>query len=219
MIATTSETADPALDARTARSTHRRRRVGPRLSSGSSSRRREPTSERGLYRYTAFGQLYPADATTPEPAIMQPLMWKGRWFSPLAGGIYDVRARQWSPTLGAFLLVDLFELHRADSTPWSWPSESPIRFRDLTGRDPTYLQCQAMATAALQACEQSCSGLLNAVCNYFTGSQDACNTSCDNEYLYQEQACNLTQSPNPRNQYPTGPLRGPCWQGNCYAQP
>jgi hypothetical protein len=43
----------------------------------------------GGYRYTAFGELYPADATTPAPVIDQPLQWKGRWFSPLAG--WDLR--------------------------------------------------------------------------------------------------------------------------------
>jgi RHS repeat-associated protein len=97
----------------------------------------------GGYRYTAFGQLYPADATTPEPAISQPLMWKGRWFSSLAGGIYDVRARQWSPGMGAFLQVDLFSMHDEKSTLWAWAAQSPVRARDPRGRDPIFLtECE-----------------------------------------------------------------------------
>src|SRR5262249_27123868 len=46
----------------------------------------------GGYRYSAFGKSV-EDTTT----ITQPLRWKGRWFSSIAGGIYDVRARQWAP--------------------------------------------------------------------------------------------------------------------------
>jgi len=57
----------------------------------------------GDYRYSAFGQTL-EDTTS----ITQPLRWKGRWFSPVAGGTYDVRARQWSPELGIFLSVDEF---------------------------------------------------------------------------------------------------------------
>ena len=57
----------------------------------------------GGYRYSAFGQT--VEDTT---LITQPLRWKGRWFSPVAGGTYDVRARQWSPELGVFLTVDEF---------------------------------------------------------------------------------------------------------------
>src|SRR3984957_19488087 len=57
----------------------------------------------GGYRYSAFGIGYPADAGTPAAAIQQPLQWKARWASSLAGGVYDVRARQWSPGMAAFL--------------------------------------------------------------------------------------------------------------------
>ena len=135
MLAVNLETADPALGVRSARCTYRKRRVGHRLSWGRSSRRRRLASNPGLYRYTAFGEEYPADATTPAPSISQPLQWKGRWGSSLAGGIYDVRARQWSPGMGAFLQVDGFERHDLRSTLWGWPRQNPGRFRDPSGRD------------------------------------------------------------------------------------
>jgi RHS repeat-associated protein len=85
----------------------------------------------GGYRYTAFGQTV-EDTTT----ITQPLRWKGRWFSPIAGGIYDVRARQWSPEMGAFLAVDEFWAHDSRATLWSWPQQNPPRFSDPKGRGP-----------------------------------------------------------------------------------
>ena len=56
----------------------------------------------GGYRSPAFGGAYPADAQTPAPAIDQALRWKGRWFENVAGGVYEVRARWWSPQMGAF---------------------------------------------------------------------------------------------------------------------
>ena len=63
-------------------------------------------------------------------SITQPLRWKARWWSPVAGGTYDVRARQWSPELGIFLSIDEFEEHHENTTLWGWPGQSPIRFRD-----------------------------------------------------------------------------------------
>jgi len=92
-------------------------------------------SDLGGYRYTAFGEEYPADATTPAASIQQPLQWKGRWFNALASGIYDVRARQWSPGMGAFLSVDGFERQDSRSTLWAWGGQNPVRFTDPTGRD------------------------------------------------------------------------------------
>ena len=69
---------------------------------GNVRRIRDPLGDDlGGYRYTAFGELYAADAATPAPSITQPLQWKGRWASSLAGGVYDVRARQWSPGPGS----------------------------------------------------------------------------------------------------------------------
>jgi RHS repeat-associated protein len=84
----------------------------------------------GGYRYSAFGQTL-EDSTL----INQPLRWKGRWFSPIAGGTYDVRARQWSPELGIFLVIDEFEYHDRKSTLWGWSNQNPLRFRDPSGRD------------------------------------------------------------------------------------
>jgi RHS repeat-associated protein len=84
----------------------------------------------GGYRYSAFGQTLEDTSL-----ITQPLRWKGRWFSPVAGGTYDVRARQWSPELGAFLAVDGYEYHDAKGTLWSWPNQNPARFMDPSGQD------------------------------------------------------------------------------------
>jgi RHS repeat-associated protein len=88
----------------------------------------------GGYRYTAFGELYAADADTPAPSLEQPLQWKGRWFNSLAGGIYDIRARQWSPGMGVFLQIDEFEEHDSNSTLWAWGNQNPARFLDPSGR-------------------------------------------------------------------------------------
>jgi RHS repeat-associated protein len=83
----------------------------------------------GGYRYSAFGQTLEDTSS-----ITQSLRWKGRWFSPVAGGTYDVRARQWSPELGVFLSIDELEKHDAKSTLWGWPGQNPIRFDDPDGR-------------------------------------------------------------------------------------
>jgi RHS repeat-associated protein len=83
----------------------------------------------GGYRYSAFGKTLEDTAL-----INQSLRWKGRWFSSVAGGTYDVRARQWSPELGVFLSVDEFRYHRSRGTLWGWPGQNPIRYRDPTGR-------------------------------------------------------------------------------------
>ena len=83
----------------------------------------------GGYRYSAFGKTIEDTAS-----VAQPLRWKGRWYSPVAGGIYDVRARQWSPELGAFLAIDEYEYHDSESTLWGWPNQNPVRYADPTGR-------------------------------------------------------------------------------------
>jgi RHS repeat-associated protein len=91
--------------------------------------RRPDGSDAGGYRYSAFGTQYAG----PAPAVDQPLRWKGRWWSDF-GGVYDVRARQWSPALGAFTSVDEFQFHDARSTLWGWPNQNPTRYADKTGR-------------------------------------------------------------------------------------
>ena len=83
----------------------------------------------GGYRYTAFGQTK-TDTTT----LAQQLRWKGRWASAVAGGIYDVRARQWAPELGVFLSIDEYEFHDMKSTLWGWPRQNPMAFADPQGR-------------------------------------------------------------------------------------
>jgi RHS repeat-associated protein len=86
----------------------------------------------GGYRYSAFGKTVEDTAT-----VTQSLRWKGRWYSQVAGGLYDVRARQWSPQLGAFLTIDEFAFHDAKTTLWGWPAQNPVSRMDPSGRfDP-----------------------------------------------------------------------------------
>jgi RHS repeat-associated protein len=82
----------------------------------------------GGYRYSAFGQTLEDTSM-----VTQPLRWKGRWFSPVAGGTYDVRARQWSPELGVFLEIDEFAYQDNPTTLWGWPGMAPSRWRDPSG--------------------------------------------------------------------------------------
>jgi len=104
----------------------------------------------GQYRYSAFGQT--VEDTT---SITQSLRWKGRWFSAVAGGTYDVRARQWSPELGIFLSVDEFDYQDDKSIPWGWPGMSPVRYRDLTGHGYPSPEC---IKRIRKGCEQGCKG-------------------------------------------------------------
>jgi RHS repeat-associated protein len=102
---------------------------------GNVRRLRGPAGEDlGGYRYTAFGKAYPTDATTPAAQLDQPLRWKGRWFNALTG-LYDMRARLWSPELAVFMCGDEIGLLRVESTLWGWPGQNPLRYRDPTGRD------------------------------------------------------------------------------------
>lgn len=88
----------------------------------------------GGYRYTAFGQTFAADAQTPSAAIDQPLRWKGRWFEEnIAGGVYEMRARWWSPQLGAFLSIDGYLHQDPNSTLWSWSNQNPMVWLDPDG--------------------------------------------------------------------------------------
>jgi RHS repeat-associated protein len=100
----------------------------------------EPPGDLGGYRYTAFGQLQPADDGTPYPSLggqpyEQMLRWQGRPFINLAGGLYDFRARTWSPELGAFLELDSFGYLTPTGTLWSWPGQNPFGYRDPSGRE------------------------------------------------------------------------------------
>ncbi len=87
----------------------------------------------GGYRYTAFGQTLEDTAT-----VAQPLRWKGRPLEVVAGvEIYDMRARQWVPELGAFLTIDEYAFQDATSTLWGWPGQNPLKWSDPSGRDGT----------------------------------------------------------------------------------
>src|SRR5688500_13088661 len=63
------------------------------------------------------------------------MRWQGRWYYQyLGGGIYDFRARVWSPALGSFLQPDEFGYLTPTGTLWSWPGQNPYRWRDPSGR-------------------------------------------------------------------------------------
>ena len=85
----------------------------------------------GGYRYSAFGQMK-VDTTS----VAQPLRWKGRWSSSVAGGTYDVRARQWAPEVAVFLALDEYEWQTTRTTLWGWPGMSGTSLTDPRGHGP-----------------------------------------------------------------------------------
>ncbi len=94
---------------------------------GNVRRLRDPAGvDMGGYRYSAFGVTLPADAGTPASAVDQMLRWKGRPFDNIAGGVYDMRARWWSPAAGMFLTADRFKYFDASSTLWGWANQNPL---------------------------------------------------------------------------------------------
>jgi YD repeat-containing protein len=103
----------------------------------------------GGYRYSAFGVSYAPDSGTPQPTLVQPLQWKGRWFFGLAGGVYNVRARWWSPRAAEFLGIDAFRYHDRGSTLWGWPRQNPLHWSDPTGRAGLMLGASADAEIGL----------------------------------------------------------------------
>ena len=101
----------------------------------------EPQADMGGYRYTAFGKAITDDPETPAPEAVagtvydQPIRWQGRWYlGDDLGGLYDFRARAWSPELGAFLQADRIEFLEGAGTLWSWPHQNPLKWRDPSGR-------------------------------------------------------------------------------------
>jgi RHS repeat-associated protein len=99
------------------------------------------TGDLGGYAYTAFGR--PIAATDPgglaAPKIdgtdyFQRIQWQGRWLYNRSGGLYNFRARFWSPQLGAFLQLDQYQFLSSGGTLWSWPGQNPFRWADPSGR-------------------------------------------------------------------------------------
>lgn len=86
------------------------------------------------YQYEAFGREI--TTSNPPPPILadQPLRWKARWWDSFTG-LYDVRARQWSPAIGSFTSIDEFVAFDPRSTAWAWGSENPVRDIDPSGRN------------------------------------------------------------------------------------
>jgi RHS repeat-associated protein len=104
---------------------------------GNVRRLRDATgADLGGYRYSAFGVTLPADAATPASAVDQLLRWKGRPFESGAGGVYDMRARWWSPAAGQFLTADRLKYLDGASTLWGWANQNPLRWSDPSGRLP-----------------------------------------------------------------------------------
>jgi RHS repeat-associated protein len=68
-------------------------------------------------------------------AAPQPLRWQSHWYIDSGSGLYDFRARVWSPELAAFLQPDEFGFLSHSGTLWSWPGQNPYRWRDPSGRD------------------------------------------------------------------------------------
>jgi RHS repeat-associated protein len=67
-------------------------------------------------------------------AAPQPLRWQSHWYIDSGSGLYDFRARVWSPELAAFLQPDEFGFLSHSGTLWSWPGQNPFRSRDPSGR-------------------------------------------------------------------------------------
>ena len=61
-------------------------------------------------------------------------------------GVYDMRARWWSPRLGAFLQADKFAYVDANSTLWGWGNQNPTRWSDPSGNCPA---CVGAAVGAV----------------------------------------------------------------------
>ena len=79
-------------------------------------------------------RLHLGNASSCTPNASDPVVgWKGRPFVPEAGGLYDMRARWWSPSLGVFLSMDDYEFYGRTGTLWSWPKQNPIRYSDPSG--------------------------------------------------------------------------------------
>jgi hypothetical protein len=67
----------------------------------------------------------------------------------VAGGPYDMRARWWSPQLGAFLTIDGYAYHEASATLLGWPGQNPAKWSDPFGRDGWLWGAAASAEAGL----------------------------------------------------------------------
>jgi len=138
----------------------------------------------GGYRYSAFGVTL-EDTTS----ITQPLRWKSRWFSPVAGGTYDVRARQWSPELGIFLSVDEFGYHDVRATLWAWPRQNPIAFSDPSGHLP-WGPPNPPPVPPRPPGPKPCPG--------HDPDRDQCRKDCDAQYDSDTAACGKLKTPQER---------------------
>jgi RHS repeat-associated protein len=154
----------------------------------------------GDYRYSAFGQTLEDTSS-----IDQPLRWKGRWFSPVAGGTYDVRARQWSPELGVFLTVDEFEFHSPTTTLWGWRAMNPISWADPTGDKEAPLTCH-------EVCEQTKWDKIILQCR--KESTYAKRWKCEDDAITAAKTCHdgCPPTPPPPPPAPPGPVPMPACQ-------
>jgi RHS repeat-associated protein len=152
-------------------------------------------SDLGGYRYSEFGQT--VEDTT---LITQPLRWKARWFSPIAGGMYDMRARQWSPAPAIFLIVDEFDFHDPNGTLWSWPKQNPIAWADPTGHKEAPLTCY-------ETCERDKYDTIFFKCRPLSGAQ---RWKCEDAALKKAKECHDACPPAPQPPPPPGPMPISC---------
>ena len=164
---------------------------------GNVRRLRDPSgADLGGYRYTAFGKSYAADATTPDPAAqgaVQPLRWKARWLNPLTG-LYDVRARQWSPELGAFTAIDEFVFQSMMTTLWGWPRQNPFKSKDPSGHgDPCGGSCDQCCGPQGPAPGECCK-----IC-WVPHDKEKCLKECDDQYERDNERCRNLPDPGDRS--------------------
>jgi RHS repeat-associated protein len=90
----------------------------------------------GIHVSRTPGNRRAKSSAKPAAASDPRLRWKGRPFLSVGGGVYDMRARWWSPRLGAFLAADNFGYFDQRSTLWGWGNQNPRKWSDPTGRCP-----------------------------------------------------------------------------------
>ena len=130
------------------------------------------------------GRSTPRTPTPRAVALRSRCSGRGDGLATLAGGIYDVRARQWSPGMGVFLQVDEFEMHDRRSTLWGWPHMNPIRTRDPSGKgDPAQLDaclasCEEAFWDTIEACTTMAPPVIPECSGYARGLLRFCNAAC-----------------------------------------
>jgi hypothetical protein len=139
------------------------------------------------------------------------MRWKGRWLSPTTG-LYDVRARQWAPGIGAFTAIDEFgamapAVDEEPRTPsfggtvlsgleLPFGSEEWVRRRSGFGfHDPRMSLWAWPAQNPVQLTDPT--GRHDIGCDQKKDSQSACKCRCDHDFQHEIEACCQTWGCNP----------------------